>query len=38
MGKNNDPGLIHQPCSEKKGEKVFLVKDDGVPQTIYKAK
>jgi len=38
MGIKDDPKLIHQPCSEKKGEHVFLIKDDGVPQTIYKAK
>ncbi len=38
MGINSDPELIHHPCSEKKGEKVFLVKDDGLSHTIYKAK
>ena len=38
MGINSDPKLVHDACSEIKGEKVFLVKDDGLSHTIYKAK
>jgi hypothetical protein len=38
IGINSDPRLIHDVCSEIKGEKVFLVKHDGLLHTIYKAK
>lgn len=38
MGTSGNPGLIHGSCTERKGEKVFLVKDDGLTHTIYKAK
>lgn len=36
MGISGNPELIHHPCSEKKGEKVFLVQHDGLTHTIYK--
>ena len=35
MGISGNPELIHHPCSEKLGEKVFLVRDDGLKHTIY---
>lgn len=35
MGISGNPELIHHPCSEKKGEKVFLVRHDGLEHTIY---
>src|SRR5687768_15167365 len=35
IGINSDPHLVHDVCSEIKGEKVFLVKHDGLPHTIY---
>jgi len=38
MGISGNPELIHHPCSEKKGEKVFLVRHDGLKHTIYKSK
>ena len=38
MGIGSDPRLVHDVCSEKQGEKVFLVKDDGASHTIYKSK
>ena len=38
IGVNTDPHLVHDSCSEAKGEKVFLVKADGLSHTIYKAK
>lgn len=38
IGINADPRLIHDVCSEIKGEKVFLVRDDGKKHTIYKSK
>jgi hypothetical protein len=38
IGVGSDPHLVHDICSEIKGEKVFLIKDDGVPHTIYKSK
>jgi hypothetical protein len=38
IGINSDPRLVHDVCSEIKGEKVFLVRDDGRSHTIYKAK
>ncbi len=36
IGINNDPRLVHDVCSELKGEKVFLVKHDGLSHIIYK--
>lgn len=38
IGISSDPKLVHDACSEAKGEKVFLVKHDGLSHTIYKAK
>jgi hypothetical protein len=38
LGIKSDPRLVHEVCSEKRGEKVYLVKDEGKSQTIYKAK
>jgi hypothetical protein len=38
IGIKDDPRLVHDVCSEIKGEKVFLVKADGKSHTIYKAK
>jgi len=37
MGISGNPELIHHPCSEKLGERVFLVRDDGLKHTIYEA-
>jgi len=38
IGIGSDPMLVHVVCSGIKGENVFLVRADGVPHTIYKAK
>jgi len=38
IGIKSDPQLVHDVCSEIKGEKVFLVRADGKEHTIYKAK
>jgi hypothetical protein len=38
IGIKDDPRLVHDVCSEKKGEKVFLINGDGRSRTIYKAK
>ena len=38
MGINSDPRLVHDVCSEIKGEKVFLVRHDGLRHTIYDGK
>ena len=35
LGINADPMLIHDVCSEIKGEKVFLVRHDGLEHVIY---
>jgi hypothetical protein len=35
MGINSDPRLVHDVCSEIKGEKVFLVRHDNLTHTIY---
>jgi transposase-like protein len=37
IGINSDPHLMHDVCSEIKGEKVFLVKHDGLKHTIYES-
>jgi hypothetical protein len=37
IGIGSDPHLVHDVCSEIKGEKVFLVKHDGLKHTIYKS-
>jgi hypothetical protein len=36
VGIKGNPELVHDVCSEIKGEKVFLVKHDGLSHTIYK--
>jgi hypothetical protein len=36
IGIGGDPLLIHDVCSEIEGEKVFLVRHDGLRYTIYK--
>lgn len=36
VGISGNPELVHDSCSEIKGEKVFLVKHDGLSHTIYK--
>lgn len=38
IGIGADPMLVHDVCSEIKGEKVFLVRHDGKEHNIYKAK
>jgi hypothetical protein len=38
IGINSDPKLVHDVCSERKGEKVFLVEHDSLKHTIYKSK
>src|SRR5688500_4893575 len=35
IGIGSDPRLVHDVCSEIKGEKVFLVQHDGLQHTIY---
>jgi hypothetical protein len=35
IGIKSDPHLVHDVCSEIKGEKVFLVKHDGLSHSIY---
>jgi hypothetical protein len=35
IGINADPLLVHDVCSEIRGEKVFLVRHDGLKHTIY---
>ena len=35
IGISADPMLVHDVCSEIKGEKVFLVQHDGLKHTIY---
>ena len=36
VGIGGDPRLIHDVCSEIKGEKVFFVRHDGLSHTIYR--
>lgn len=38
IGVGKDPKLVHDVCSEAKGEKVFLVKHNGLSHTIYRKK
>jgi hypothetical protein len=38
IGIGADPYLVHDVCSEIKGEKVFLVRADGRQHSIYKAR
>jgi hypothetical protein len=35
VGIKGNPELVHDVCSEMRGEKVFLVKHDGLSHTIY---
>jgi len=35
LGIKGDPMLVHDVCSEKRGEKVFLVNHDGLEHVIY---
>ena len=37
IGIKGNPEIVHDPCSTKKGEKVFFVRVDSVPQTVYDA-
>ena len=37
IGIGTDPHLVHDVCSEIKGEKVFLVNYDGLKHTIYES-
>lgn len=37
IGIKDDPRLVHDLCSEKKGEKVFLVAHDGLKHTLYES-
>ena len=41
MGIKGDPQLVHEPCSEKSGKKVFLMRADGIqhalsPNSVYR--
>jgi hypothetical protein len=38
IGISGDPMLVHDACSEIRGEKVFLVQHDGLRHTIYDGK
>jgi len=38
IGIKGNPEMVHDPCSEKVGHKVFFVKADGLKHTIYTAK
>ncbi|MBN1669060.1 MAG: hypothetical protein JW862_18345, partial [Anaerolineales bacterium] len=35
FGIKGNPEVIHEPCSQKKGEKVFFVQADGLTHTIF---
>jgi hypothetical protein len=35
FGIKGNPEIIHEPCSQKKGEKVFFVRADGLSHTIF---
>ena len=37
VGVGDDPKIIHGPCTEKTGQKVFFVKADELTHTIFKA-
>ena len=37
IGIKDDPRLVHDSCSNVKGEKVFLVKHDGLEHTIFES-
>jgi len=38
FGIKGDPQIVHEPCSQKKGEKVFFVQADGLTHTIFQEK
>lgn len=38
FGIKGNPEIIHEPCSQKKGEKVFFVQADGLTHTIFESK
>ena len=38
IGIGSDPQLVHDVCSEIRGEKIFLVRHDSVTHTIYENK
>lgn len=38
VGINGNPELVHDVCSEKKGQKVFLVKNDGLTHVIFEGR
>jgi len=38
FGIKGDPQIVHEPCSRKKGERVFFVRADGLTHTIFDAK
>jgi len=38
MGIKRDPEIVHEPCSQKKGEKVFFVQADGLTHTLFQVK
>jgi len=35
LGIKADPKLVHEPCSQVLGEKVFLVRNDGLTHTLF---
>jgi hypothetical protein len=37
VGIKGDPQLVHEPCSEKTGQKVLFIHADGLSHTIYEA-
>lgn len=37
FGIKGNPEIVHEPCSQKKGEKVFFVQADGLTHTIFEA-
>jgi len=37
FGIKGNPEIIHEPCSQKKGEKVFFVQADGLTHTIFES-
>jgi hypothetical protein len=38
FGVKGNPEVVHEPCSQKKGEKVFFVQADGLTHTIFQTK
>lgn len=37
IGIKGDPEIVHEPCSQIKGEKVFFVRADGLSHTIFQS-